>query len=106
MSHDESQLTGLLDEAKKGEAAPPPGFTATVMRQAAEADQRMSMGRRWRRRAAAGSREQHNGMAGGGIVIKKVLVATAVLAVGLLGVAYFTGYPPIPNDAAQGSIGA
>ena len=108
MSHEESQLNDLLDEAKKGEAVPPPGFTASVMRRVAEADGRMSMWRRWRRRSVAASytqQTQRNNSIGGDIVIKKVLISTVAIAVALLGVAYFTGYPPILNDATQGSIG-
>ena len=95
-----------IERARETEIELPPGFTASVMRRVKAAAESFSILTRWSRRSAASRFGNTQTSTGGGIVIKKVLIGTVAAAAIVLGMAYWTGYPPITNQGTEGTIGA
>jgi hypothetical protein len=103
---DDAGLDRELERARNEGSDLPPDFTATVMQRVGAAAQRFSILTRWRRRAAP-SRFGYTSVGNrGGAVIKKVLIGTVAAAAIVLGIALWTGYPPVPGEGTEATVGA
>ena len=108
-SNDHREDAGLdreLERAREIETALPPGFTASVMRRVRTAAESFSLLTRWSRRSAALRYGYTPASTGGDTVIKKVLIGTVAAAAIILGIAYWTGYPPVPGEGTEATVGA
>src|SRR6185436_2019996 len=103
---DEVELDRELERARKDATELPPGFTASVMRRVSSAAGRFSILTRWSRRSAGLRYGYTPAFTGGDTVIKKVLIGTVVAAAIILGIAYWTGYPPVPGEGTEATVGA
>jgi hypothetical protein len=99
-----SRLDAELERAKAADVDVPPDFTASVMRRVRTSAEGLSMVTRWRRRFTA-FRYSAQVSTGGNTVMKKVLIGTVAAAAIVLGVAYWTGYPPILNEGTEATVG-
>jgi len=109
MGNDERDDAGLdreLERAREMETELPPGFTASVMRRVRTAAGGFSLLTRWSRRSAALRYGYTPASTGGDTVIKKVLIGTVAAAAIILGIAYWTGYPPVPGEGTEATVGA
>src|SRR6187455_2616531 len=108
-SNDHREDAGLdreFERAREIETALPPGFTASVMRRVRTAAESFSLLTRWSRRSAALRYGYTPASTGGDTVIKKVLIGTVAAAAIILGIAYWTGYPPVPGEGTEATVGA
>jgi len=106
---DQQDAAGLdreFDRARDEGSELPPDFTATVMQRVGTAAQRFSILTRWTRRAAPSRYGYATVSTGGDTLIKKVLIATAAAAAIVLGIALWTGYPPVPGEGTEATVGA
>ena len=99
-----SPLDAELERAKAADADVPPDFTRSVMHRVRVSAAGLSMVTRWRRRFTA-FRYSAQVLPGGNTVMKKVLIGTVAAAAIVLGVAYWTGYPPILNEGTEATVG-
>jgi len=109
MGNEQGNGAGLdheLDRAREMETELPPGFRASVMRRVRGAATGFSLLTRWRRRSAALRYGYTPASTGGDTVIKKVLIGTVALAAIILGIAYWTGFPPVPGEGTEATVGA
>ena len=109
MGHNEPEEAGLdreLERVREMETELPPGFTASVMRRVRTAAGEFSLLTRWSRRSAALRYGYTPASTGGDTVIKKVLIGTVAAAAIILGIAYWTGYPPVPGEGTEATVGA
>ena len=104
--HRDAGLDRELGQAREIETALPPGFTASVMRRVRAATTEFSLLTRWSRRSAALRLGYTSASTGGDTVIKKVLIGTVAAAAIVLGIAYWTGYPPVPGEGTEATTGA
>ena len=101
-----SGLDSELARAREDATELPPGFAASVMRRVRAAAEGFSIMTRWSRRSAALRYGYTPAFTGGDTVIKKVLIGTVVAAAIILGIAYWTGYPPVPGEGTEATVGA
>ena len=109
MGNDERDDAGLdreLERVREMETELPPGFTASVMRRVRTAAGGFSLLTRWSRRSAALRYGYTPASTGGDTVIKKVLIGTVAAAAIILGIAWWTGYPPVPGEGTEATVGA
>lgn len=108
MGNDEREagLDRELERAREMETELPPGFTASVMRRVRTAAGGFSLLTRWSRRSTASRLGYTPAFTGGDTVIKKVLIGTVAAAAIVLGIAYWTGYPPVPGEGTEATVGA
>ena len=111
MGNNEREDAGLDRELERAreieiETELPPGFTASVMRRVRTAAGGFSLLTRWSRRSAALRYGYTPASTGGDTVIKKVLIGTVAAAAIILGIAYWTGYPPVPGEGTEATVGA
>ena len=112
------RIDDALEGARRTEAGPPPGFTASVMRRVSEAQAAFSWRERRVRRAAAANfshasgvdrtaieaRSGQPGREGVGSM-KKILLGTAAFGAVVIVAAWFMGFPPA-NDGTEATVGA
>ena len=103
---DDAGLDREFDRAREHGTELPPGFTASVMRRVRAAAVRFSILTRWSRRSAASRYGYTPASSGGDTVIKKVLIGTVAVAAIILAIAYWTGYPPVPGEGTEATVGA
>ena len=101
-----SGLDSELARAREDATELPPGFAASVMRRVRAAAEGFSIMTRWSRRSAALRYGYTPAFTGGDTVIKKVLIGTVAAAAIILGIAYWTGYPPVPGEGTEATVGA
>jgi len=109
MGNEQREDAGLereIERAREMETELPPGFTASVMRRVRASAAGFSLLTRWSRRSAAFRFGYTPASTGGDTVIKKVLIGTVAAAAIILGIAYWTGYPPVPGDGTEATVGA
>ena len=109
MGNNEPEEAGLdreLERVREMETELPPGFTASVMRRVRTAAGEFSLLTRWSRRSAALRYGYTPASTGGDTVIKKVLIGTVAAAAIILGIAWWTGYPPVPGEGTEATVGA
>jgi hypothetical protein len=109
MGNDEREDVGLdreLERARDEGTEMPPGFTASVMRRVRASAVGFSILTQWSRRSAALRYGYTPAFTGGDTVIKKVLIGTVAAAAIILAIAYWTGYPPVPGEGTEATVGA
>ena len=109
VSNDQRDDAGLdleLERAREQGTELPPGFTASIMRRVRAVAGGFSILTRWSRRSAASRLGYTPAFTGGDTVIKKVLIGTVAAAAIILGIAYWTGYPPVPGEGTEATVGA